>query len=109
MIYINQKEIDLAKKLKVGDKVKIKSLRELSKFQNVDNTGEITEKKYRLYCDLAEAMLREAGRVFSIVEIRKGDGYEKFGPIFKLSESGWVWTASMFDFNINRRKFLELE
>ena len=90
-IYINKREIELAKKLKVGDKVKIKSLKELSKFY-IFGSGYTT--KYRLYCGLSETMLNYAGKELRIIDI---DNFKPetqlYGPCIMLEGNEYSWTA----------------
>ena len=98
-IYINKREIELAKKLKIGDKVKIKSLKELSKFY-IFGEDDLNTKKYKLYCGFSDEMLNYVGKKFRIIDINNSEPETQlYGPCIKVEGNIYTWTASMLDFS----------
>jgi hypothetical protein len=91
--FINERnrEVELARKLKIGDKVKIKSEEELRKFF----------PQYNHY-GLVASMLKYAGKEFYIEAI----GIMTDGIYYLLKGcGGYSWSAYLFDFGIKKKKY----
>ena len=88
--------IEQIKKLKAGDKVKIKSKEELYEFY----------PQYKMRCGLAEPMLEYAGKEFYIerASVIKGKYFNE--PYFLLKDTnGYCWSVYLFDFGIKKKKY----
>lgn len=85
-----KREAELARKLKIGDKIKIKSKDELRKFFPQYN-----------HCGLVSAMLKYAGKEFYIEDI----GFMSDGIYYLLKDAGgYSWSAYLFDFETRKKK-----
>jgi hypothetical protein len=87
--YKNKEKLELVRKLKIGDKVKIKSKEELEE-----------PNSYPLYLryGLVSTMLNYAGKEFRIERVI--DKTVNGGPFFLLKGTkGYYWSVYLFDFS----------
>jgi len=99
MLYINKREVELANKLKVGDKVRIKSWEKINS---------ILKQYDNILCGFVEETKEYTNKTFTIESYEYYDDYKiELGYVFSLKEIPYSWTSSMFEFDsINK---LEVE
>ena len=88
--YKNKEKLELVRKLKIGDKVKIKSRDELQKYF------------YRLHCGFSETMLKYAGKELYIRKINNHMNELEGAPYFSLDGNLYTWSVYLLDFGKER-------